>query len=153
MKKLRFLVNILIVLFLLIITVYTFYNVYTLSSTLSIRHYIGFFFTIATFLYVFVNRNIFTLLLGINLLIGNFCGLTVLANFYTSTFGMNIWKMYIPFYWGNEVYSVLLIIYILFNARFYVGILSRNYWFDFLTRTEDLKRNVIVIDVSDRTTK
>lgn len=153
MKKIRFAVNILIVLFLLVITVCTFYNVYNLSFVLSIRHYIGFFFTIVTFLYIFFNKNIFTLLLGINLLIGNFCGLTVFRAFYITTFGVTIGKMYIPLYWGIQVYTLLLIIYILFNARFYVGILSRNYWSDFHTRTEDLKRNVIVIDVSDRTTK
>ena len=153
MKKIRFPVNVLIILFLLITTVCTFYNVHNSSNVLSIRHYIGFFFTIVTLLYVFFNRNIFTLLLGVNLLIGNFCGLTVLMNFYKTSAGITIGKAYIPLYWGNEFYTALFIIYLLFNAKFYIGILSPNYWSGFLARTEDLKRNIVVIDVSDRIEK
>ncbi|MGZ4047980.1 MAG: hypothetical protein ACXVNN_01385 [Bacteroidia bacterium] len=148
MKKIRFVINILITIFLVVMIVHTFYDIYVSSYVLTIRHYIGFFFTLSTLLYLFFNRNIFTLSLGVNLLVGNFSGLTVLTNLTTTYAAFGIAGFPIPLYWGQPFYSVLLFIYLLFNAKFYRGILSANYWENFLNRTEDSEVVPVVLDLS-----
>jgi hypothetical protein len=92
-----------------------------------------------------LNRNLLTLVLGLNLLVGNFAGLSSLHSITTQGAFFNIGSLSIPLYWGQPFYSVLLIIYLIFNISFYIGIATKEYWDNFLTRNNDLE--IVLVQV------
>jgi hypothetical protein len=145
MKKFRFIVNVLIIGLLITESIYSSYRIFSNSYGLTVQHYLGFSLTFLTLFSLFYNRNIFILLLGINLVVGNFCELTIFIGMETGEFIFYFAKLPIPLYWGQPFYSFVLFIYILFNKGFYIGILSNSYWPEFLNRKEDLKTDVITI--------
>jgi hypothetical protein len=102
---------------------------------------------------LFKNKNVFTLLLGLTLLIGNFCGLSAFHSVTTSTFSFRMGSLKIPLYWGQQFYSMLLVLYLIFNKEFFTGILTKEYWTDFTTRTSDLEPVVEIIKAETHTTK
>ena len=88
---------------------------------------------------LYYNKNLFTLLLGITLLAGNFTGLTAFGTVTHNSLFLNIGSLHVPLYWGSPIYSLLLIIYLINNKGFFIGIATKEYWTDFLTRTKDLE--------------
>jgi hypothetical protein len=88
---------------------------------------------------LYYNKNVFTLLLGIVLITGNFTGLTAFGTVTHNSLFFNIGSLPIPLYWGSPIYSLLLIIYLVCNKGFFIGIATKEYWTDFLTRTKDLE--------------
>jgi hypothetical protein len=107
---------------------------------------LGFIFLIGLTTALFKNKNVFTLILGLTLLVGNFTGITAFETLTKYDFFLNIGSLPIPLYWGAPFYSVLLLIYIIFNKGFYTGIATKKYWSDFLTRTKDLEVVYTVIN-------
>jgi hypothetical protein len=119
-------------------------------GTPGIRSILGFVFLIGLTIALFKNKNVFTLLLGLTLLVGNFTGITVFETLTKYDFFLNIGSLPIPLYWGAPFYSVLLLIYIIFNKGFYTGIATKEYWTDFLTRAIDLDAVYTVINVDTK---
>ncbi len=136
LKKYRRFTNIGLIATLTIMTVVLFVTVLTTDALLTLRHYIGIGFTVVTLATLFTSRNTFTLLLGLTLIIGNFCGLSSLHTITTSSFKFNK----IPLYWGQPEYTLMLIIYLLFNRGFFIGISTKEYWQEFTTRANDLEQ-------------
>ncbi len=97
---------------------------------------------------LYSNKNVFTLVLGIVLLIGNFTGLTAFGTITHSSFFINIGALPIPLYWGVPFYSFLLLIYFICNRGFFIGIATKDYWTGFLTRTQDLEAVFITVNAS-----
>lgn len=140
MKKYRHIINILILTVLIILAFYLlFIDVFWTGSFLELRHYISFLFTIVTIVALFKNINFFTLLVGVTLLIGNFGGLSSLLDIRTWYSTFNIGSLHIPVYYGQPFYSLLLLIYLIFNKGFFIGIVTKEYWQNFSTRTDDLE--------------
>lgn len=119
------------------------------SGLLKIQHYIAILFIFGTFITLFINHNIFTLALGLTLLIGNFGGLSILQEITTTYLCFNIGSLPIPLYYGQFEFSILLLIYIVFDKEFYIGIATKEYWTNFLTRTKDLEMVFTVIKVDN----
>ena len=139
MNKARHLVNIGILAALLIATGILIFNAGTTGSTLEFRHYIGIVGTVWTLAAFFFSRNLFTLILGLVLLIGNFGGL---SSFYPITNGALWFKpgsSRIALYWGQPEYTLLLLIYLAFNIGFYREVGTKKYWTNFSTRGDQLQ--------------
>ena len=141
MTKYRHLINIGLFLAQVVPTIYFIYYIIVNSGTHGLRSVLGFVFLIGLTITLFKNKNVFTLLLGLTLLVGNFTGITVFETLTKYDFFLNIGYLPIPLYWGAPFYSVLLLIYIVFNKGFYTGIATKEYWADFLTRTNNENKN------------
>jgi len=85
LKKFRSPINIILFLILVITTCSTLLTVATTDYGLEIRHYINFVFLLGTLVALLWNRNVFTLTLGLNLLAGNFLGLSSLHTITTES--------------------------------------------------------------------
>ncbi len=137
MTKYRHLINIGLFLTQVFPTIYLVYSIIVYSGTPGIRSVLSSIFLIGLTIALFKSKNVFTLLLGLTLLVGNFTGITVFEALTTREFYINFGSLHIPLYWGQPFYSILLFIYIIFNKGFYIGIATKEYWVDFLTRTKD----------------
>jgi hypothetical protein len=153
MKKYRYIVNIIILVTIILTACYSVYSSLTSPFVLSLRFYIGVLFIIATVVTFAKNKNVFTLFLFLHLLIGNFCGLTCLLYVFTGSSFLNLGSLSLPLYWGQPFYSILLVIYIVFNSGIFIGIASKKYWDDFLTRNDDLELVLRTVDPSDDSEK
>lgn len=150
MTKYRHLINIGLFLAQVLPTIYLIYYIINNSGTPGIRNILGFVFLIGLTITLFKNKNVFTLLLGVTLLVGNFTGITVFETLTKYDFFLNIGSLPIPLYWGAPFYSLLLLIYFVFNKGFYTGIATKEYWTDFLTRTKDLEVVYTVINADTK---
>lgn len=140
MKKYRHIINVLLLTVLIILAFYLlFIDVWWTGGFLEIRHYISLLFTLGTIVVLFKNINLFTLLLGLMLLIGNFGLLSSIIEIRTCYTTFNIGSLHIPIYYGQPTYSVMLVVYLIFNKGFFIGIATKEYWQGFLTRTDDLE--------------
>jgi len=126
-----------------------FLDIFWTSGILKIQHYIAILFIFGTFVTLFLNRNIFTLSLGLTLIIGNFGGLSILPEITTTYLIFNIGSLPLPLYYGQFEFSILLLIYIVFDKEFYIGIATKEYWKNFLTRTKDLEMEFTVVNGDD----
>ena len=153
MTKYRHIINIGLLLTLIGFTIRLIIYIITNSGTPGLRNIISFVFVSALTFMLFKNKNIFTLLLGATLLIGNFTGLTVFESVTTSKFVINLGSIPIPLYWGQRFYSLLLFIYIVVNKNFFVGITTKEYWADFITRTQDLEPVFTVVNSDNKTSE
>lgn len=138
-KKRRTYFNILLLAFLIILSIRLIIFSAFYSTPFTFRSVLGISFTIALVIMFFKNKNVFTLLLAITLIIGNFAGLTLLDYMQTYSAGIRIKSIFIPIYWGQPFFSILLFVYLVFNLGFFRGIASKEYWNGFLTRKEDLE--------------
>jgi hypothetical protein len=150
MTKYRHLINIGLFIAQIVPTIYLIYSIIVYSGTPGIRNVLGFIFLIGLTIALFKNKNVFTLILGLTLFVGNFTGITVFETLTKYDFFLNIGSLPIPLYWGAPFYSVLLLIYIIFNKGFYTGIATKEYWGDFLTRTKDLEVVYTVINTDTK---
>ena len=150
MTKYRHLINIGLFIAQVVPTIYLIYSIIVYSGTPGIRNVLGFIFLIGLTIALFKNKNVFTLILGLTLLVGNFTGITVFETLTKYDFFLNIGSLPIPLYWGAPFYSILLLIYIIFNKGFYTGIATKEYWSDFLTRTKDLEVVYTVINADTK---
>ncbi len=139
MKRYRYPVNMALFLSFFIPALYLIYSFFLHTAAPEVRSILGFFSLLCLSFALFKNKNTFTLLLGLSLLAGNFNGITVFENFPAYHFFIHIGSVSIPLYWGVPFFSLLLFIYILFNKGFYTGIVSKNYWTNFLSRTSDIE--------------
>ena len=131
-------------------TVMLIYTVTTTENAFEVRHYLGIAFTTITLATLFYNKNVFSLALFATLVIGNFCGLSSIHTITTQGFYFNISTIHIPIYWGQPVYSLLLAIYLVFNSGLFTGIVTKEYWKDFLTRTNDLEPILTIVNVDQK---
>ncbi|MES2513784.1 MAG: hypothetical protein V4580_06540 [Bacteroidota bacterium] len=147
MQKNRHTINVLIVIFLHILTGGLFIDLWWFSTNavMQVQHYLCVLLPLATLVMLFINHNLFNLMLGITLVIGNFGGLSCFHEISTSYVGFHIGPLPIPLYYGQPLYSVLLLIYMLFNKEFYIGLVTKEYWQGFLHRTKDLEQVITIV--------
>ena len=150
MKKYRHIINIGLILILATLSVQLLITILTTSAAMNIQHYNSLVLTTATLILLFLNKNIFTLLLGVTLIIGNCAGLSAFHKITTFSTGPNVGSLHIPIYWGQPAYSIMLFVYLIFNKEFFIGILSKKYWIGFTKRTTDFEREVVVIKLGQQ---
>ena len=85
-------------------------------------------------------------MVGVTLVTGNFGGLSCFHEITTSFVGFHIGPLPIPLYYGQPLYSVLLLIYLIFNKEFYIGVVTKEYWNGFLHRTKDLEQVFTIVN-------
>lgn len=139
MKKYRSIINISLFLLQIVLSFYLLSRIIVLSGAPGPRHIVNFTAMVLLSVSYFKNKNVFTLLLGLVLLAGNFAGLSAFEIITTYDFFIYLGSLPIPLYWGAPFYSLLLFIYLAANKGFYIGIVTKAYWTGFLTRTEDLE--------------
>ncbi len=150
MTTYRRLINVGLFLAQVVPTIYLIYYMIANSGSPDIEIIINFVFIFALTITLFKNKNVFTLLVGLTLVIGNFTGLTAFETLSKYDFFLNIGSFPIPLYWGQPFYSILLLIYLIFNKGFYIGIATKEYWADFLTRTMDLEVAYAIINADTK---
>jgi hypothetical protein len=92
-------------------------------------------------------------MLGVTLVTGNFGGLSCFREITTSFVGFHIGALPIPLYYGQPLFSILLLVYIIFNKEFYIGVATKEYWQGFLHRTKDLEQVFTIITVDTQKTE
>jgi hypothetical protein len=155
MKKHRHTINVLLVIFLHILTGGLFIDFWWFSTdaNMQVQHYLCVLLPLATLIMLFINHNLFNLMLGITLVIGNFGGLSCFHEISTSYVGFHIGPLPIPLYYGQPLYSVLLLIYMLFNKEFYIGLVTKAYWQGFIHRTKDLEQFTANVNADSQPTE
>ena len=150
MTRYRHYINIAIYIAQVIPTILLLFVILTLGLEIpNIEYIINIIFIMALFIYLFKNKNVFTLLIGITLVIGNFSGLSAFGPTTLNSLHFNIGSVHIPLYCGVPIYSLLLLIYLICNRGFFIGVLTKEYWTDFLTRTHDLEAIYTVVNAKD----
>ena len=148
MKKHRHTINVLLILFLNLLTCGLFIDLwwFTTDTVMQVQHYVCIILTLGTLITLFINQNLFNLMVGVTLVTGNFGGLSCFHEITTSFVGFHIGPLPIPLYYGQPLYSVLLLIYLIFNKEFYIGVVTKEYWNGFLHRTKDLEQVFTIVN-------
>lgn len=151
MTKNRYYINLALYFIQIMATLFTLFIMVTLGFRVQdfqiITNWIA---MIALGICLFYNKNLFTLISGIVLITGNFTGLTAFGTVTHNSLFFNIGSLHIPLYWGSPMYSFLLIIYLLCNKGFFIGIATKEYWTDFLTRTNDLEPIFTIVNMKEK---
>src|ERR1043165_4111231 len=134
MKRFRHPVNLALLFIQLAALCYFFYSCYADDVVPSLKSYTGMGLLMTLLFCLYLYRNLFTLGMALNLLLGNFVLISALPEISTRGFYFNIGSLSIPVYWGQPFYSALLVVYIAFNKEFFIGILNRDYWATFFQR-------------------
>lgn len=152
MKKHRHTINVLLTVLLNFMMAGLFIDMwwFTTDNMLQIQHFVCILLTFGALVTLFINQNLFTLILGVTLVVGNFGGLSCFHSISTVFFGFHIGSIPIPLYYGQPEYSFLLFIYLVFNKDFYTGIATKEYWRNFFTRTQDLEAVLTVINIDNK---
>ena len=92
------------------------------------QHYLGLFFLLSNGFIFYKNHQLGTLFLGSTLLLG----LIGILSFNVGLIGSSVfWTPYdvkIPLFLGNPIILILLILHFILSGRYYVGIVTKNYW-------------------------
>lgn len=150
MKAHRHTINLVLYLVQLVLSFYLLAQLLSKGLTPVPRHVVNFAGMLALAGVYFYNRQVFTLLLGLVLLAGNFTGLSAFETISWQSLFFNIGSFSIPLYWGAPFYSLLLAIYLAANKGFYIGFGTAAYWKDFRTRTEDLVMTYTVANADEQ---
>jgi hypothetical protein len=155
MKKHRHTINVLLILYLNLLTCGLFVDLwwFTTDTVMLVQHYLCVLLTVGTLITLFINQNLFNLMLGVTLVTGNFGGLSCFREITTSFVGFHIGALPIPLYYGQPLFSILLLVYIIFNKEFYIGVATKEYWQGFLHRTKDLEQVFTIITVDTQKTE
>lgn len=117
-----------IYIFLLIQLLYLIYIISSSACVLQTRHYIAFIMMAILSFFIFYKFRIGEIILGIVLVMGLF-GIFVLTPSVKITFlSFNLGSFKIPFFYGQPLFLLLLIAYLIISPKIFQGILSSEYW-------------------------
>ena len=122
---------------LIIISAYSVVSVLTMiNSNINLvwQHYLGILFIILNIILFFKNHQLGVIFLGITLLFSLITLLSFNVGLVTNT--LHVTSARIPIFYGNAVSLVWLILHFILSGRYYVGIVTKKYWQNFLKNAE-----------------
>jgi hypothetical protein len=101
------------------------------------QHYLGIIFIILDIILFYKNHQLGVIFLGTTLL---FSLITLLSfNVGLVTNSLHVTSARIPVFYGNAISLVWLILHFILSGRYYVGIVTKKYWQDFLKMSKNKK--------------
>ena len=92
------------------------------------QHYLALFFLVLNVIIFYKHHQFGVLFLGLTLLLGLIGILSFNVGLIGSTMYWTPFEMKIPLFAGNPIILILLILHFILSGRYYVGIVTKQYW-------------------------
>jgi hypothetical protein len=100
------------------------------------RHMLGFFFLTLNYIAFFIVHRLGVIATGLIILIG-LVGLICFTPVFTIS-ELRIGQ--VPFFYGQPIFLLWLVVHLIFSARYYFGVISKKYWQDIRISIQSRKR-------------
>ena len=125
-SRIKYLLDFVPLLVVIVYAVDSYWTMIASNTTLQWQHYLGIVFLILTILLIFINHQLGVICFGLTLFLSL---ITLLSfDFGLVTNWLSVTSFKIPIFWGNALSLVWLILHFVLSGRYYVGIVTKNYW-------------------------